>query len=55
MYSIIDNINSKLDVYIMARNILDSRYYNLYVGNEEGMKYTPQDPIRLTGGVNFNF
>ncbi len=44
----------RLTLFVKANNLLDARYYNVYSGNEEGMNKTPQDPIRVVGGLQFN-
>lgn len=42
----------KVNVFTDIRNVTDARYYNVYVGNEEGLPRTPQDPLRVRAGIN---
>lgn len=42
-------------LFLKVNNLLDNRYYNVYVGNEEGMPITPQDPLRYNAGIQLKF
>lgn len=42
----------RLGIFADVRNLLDNRYYNVYVGSDEGMPLTPQDPFRIRIGLN---
>ncbi len=50
-YNIINKDKTHLSIFIKGSNITDNRYYNVYVGSDEGMPLTPQDPLRIDGGV----
>lgn len=47
----------RFDVILRSRvtNVLDSRYYNVYVGGAEGLPKTPQDPRRINVGLEIKF
>ena len=47
--------NHNLKIYATVENLLNQNYYHVYFGNEEGFMQTPQDPIRLLGGVSYAF
>ena len=38
---------------LKARNLLNSKYYNVSLAQDEGFAATPQDPIKIMAGVNF--
>lgn len=53
--AICDLINKdklKLSLFVKVINALDSRYYNLPYGKEELFNITPQDPLKIMGGIN---
>jgi outer membrane receptor for ferrienterochelin and colicin len=48
-------INKNVSLQFKAVNLLNSRYYNVSLGQGESFYATPQDPIRLNFGVNAKF
>lgn len=44
-----------LDVFVQARNVTNSRYYNTTFGNIGLLDQVPQDPIRIIGGLRVRF
>jgi len=48
-------LNDKVSFYLKIRNLLDQRFYNVSLAQDEGFAATPQDPIRIMGGVQFKF
>lgn len=42
-------------VFIRVNNLFNVKYYNVSFAQDEGFAATPQDPIRVTGGVTLNF
>lgn len=54
-YIIKDSGKLKYSVFVKINNLTNSRYYNVFAGNDEGMARTPQDPARLNLGFNFLF
>lgn len=43
-------ITDKISVYLKIRNLLDQKYYNISLGQDESFAATPQDPIKIMGG-----
>ncbi|UII30474.1 TonB-dependent receptor [Fulvivirga ulvae] len=43
--------SDKLSAFVKVRNLFDQRYYNVSFAQDEGFASTPQDPIRVLGGV----
>ena len=54
-YRIVNKERLKTSVFIKVRNLLDARYYNVSLTTEEGLAATPQDPLRINGGVILQF
>ena len=54
-YNVWEKNDALLSVYVKAENITNLHYYNVNVGSLEGLALTPQDPVRVLGGVNFSF
>lgn len=54
-YSLIEKKDMLLSAYVRADNVTNLKYYNVNVGSDEGLALTPQDPIRVMGGLNFTF
>lgn len=52
-YKIVNIGKIKISVFADVTNLLNRKYYNALFGNEEGLPLTPQDPIRIMGGLNF--
>lgn len=50
-YNIINTTDNHLSIFLKGTNITDNRYYNVYAGSDEGMPLTPQDPVRIDGGL----
>lgn len=48
-------INDHVSVFLKVKNLLDQRYYNVALAQDEGFATTPQDPIRILGGVTVKF
>ncbi|TAH19506.1 MAG: hypothetical protein EAZ08_08430 [Cytophagales bacterium] len=47
--------SGKLYVYTRINNLLNLKYYNVLFGSEDGFPATPQDPQRLSFGVNWSW
>lgn len=45
--------SGKLYVYTRINNLLNLKYYNVLFGSEDGFPATPQDPQRVSVGVNW--
>lgn len=45
--------SGKLYVYTRINNLLNLKYYNVLFGSEDGFPATPQDPQRISFGVNW--
>lgn len=53
---ILDKRNSgKLYVYARINNLLNLKYYNVLFGSEDGFPATPQDPQRVSLGLNWSW
>lgn len=44
-----------LDVFLRVRNALDQRYYNTPVSSITVFEFSPQDPVRIGGGITVGF
>jgi iron complex outermembrane receptor protein len=44
-----------LDVFLRVRNALNLKYYNVGAFTQDSFNATPQDPIRISGGVSLRF
>ena len=44
-----------LDVFVRVRNALDQRYYNTPVAAITVFEFSPQDPVRIGGGITVGF
>lgn len=44
-----------LDVFVRVRNALDQRYYNTPVASVAVFEFSPQDPVRIGGGITVGF
>jgi iron complex outermembrane receptor protein len=44
-----------LSIFLNVNNVLDSRYYNVALADSEGFIATPQDPIRVLGGLVYKW
>jgi hypothetical protein len=44
-----------LDVFLRIRNALDQRYYNTPDYNITNFDFSPQDPVRIGGGITVGF
>ncbi|MGK0316013.1 MAG: outer membrane receptor protein involved in Fe transport [Saprospiraceae bacterium] len=53
-YRLNDKGKYKWSTFIKVNNLLNSRYYNVS-GATDSFSATPQDPIRISGGVNLDF
>lgn len=42
----------KTSLFLEANNLLNAKYYNVSLANAEGFGSSPQDPLRVLGGVN---
>lgn len=52
-YVVRDRKKMNITAFLKVTNLLDARYYHVFVGNEEGMTGgTPQDPVRFMLGLN---
>jgi outer membrane receptor protein involved in Fe transport len=49
--SIIENEKFGLEIYTKINNLLNTKYYNVPLGQDELFNKSPQDPIRILGGV----
>jgi outer membrane receptor for ferrienterochelin and colicin len=47
--------NYRLSAYLKVLNLSNARYYNVSLATEEGFPATPQDPIRVMGGLIVDF
>lgn len=54
-YNLIQKENANLSVYVRVDNVTNLKYYNVNVGSDEGFALTPQDPMKIMGGVNYAF
>jgi iron complex outermembrane receptor protein len=52
-YQIKNHRKYQVDIFTKINNLTNLRYYNVFIGNEEGFPLTPQDPIRIQTGVQW--
>lgn len=50
-YKAVEKDNFGLDVFVKVGNLLNQKYYNVPLGGGEMFVKTPQDPIRIMGGI----
>jgi iron complex outermembrane receptor protein len=54
-YMFVEQERFEFEVFLKISNLLNSRYYNVPLGGAESIMMTPQDPIRIMVGVEFQF
>ncbi len=54
-YKILNKKRFNLDVFVKATNVLNSKYYHVTDNSSIALGASPQDPIRIMGGVSVNF
>ncbi|HAR20243.1 MAG TPA: hypothetical protein DCR46_06235 [Cytophagales bacterium] len=50
-YLLINKEHYKFRLSAKVNNLTNTKYYNVFAGNEEGMGFTPQDPVRANVGI----
>ena len=50
-FKVIDKKSIALSLTVKVYNALNEKYYNVYIGGNEGLPKTPQDPIRFNTGL----
>jgi outer membrane receptor for ferrienterochelin and colicin len=51
-YDVFDSDKMSIAIYTKFTNLLNAQYYNVSFGLDESFNGTPQDPIRLTFGID---
>jgi outer membrane cobalamin receptor len=51
-YLLINKAQYKFRLSAKVNNLTNTKYYNVFAGNEEGMGFTPQDPVRASLGIS---
>ncbi len=54
-YNILNRDDKVLGIFVKVDNITNLKYYHVNAGSVEGFALTPQDPLRVLGGINFSF
>lgn len=54
-YKIINREPFQMSFFVKINNLFDARYTNAFLGGQEGFAEVPQDPIRLTFGIESQF
>jgi outer membrane receptor for ferrienterochelin and colicin len=51
-YVVVDRNRFETSAFLMIKNLLNTKYYNVPVGGAESFRMAPQDPIRFLIGLN---
>lgn len=54
-YKLLNTKEKQLSIFVKAANATDLRYHHVFTGNREGFRSTPQDPLRMSGGIHYKF
>lgn len=54
-YKVLKKKRFSLDIFVKATNVLNSQYYHVTDNSSIALGASPQDPIRILGGVSVNF
>ncbi|MEM6804102.1 MAG: TonB-dependent receptor [Bacteroidota bacterium] len=54
-YKIWQKNTQELSAFVKINNLLDVRYYNVFIGGAEGFSQVPQRPLTWTIGASFNW
>jgi outer membrane cobalamin receptor len=54
-YDLMQTSKAKITIQLKGNNLMNQKYYHVFVGNDEGLGYTPQDPTRLMASIGIQF